>query len=306
MQNFDDVQQYFSNLQDQICSAFEAADGKAKFIVDNWTSATTFCGSTRVMHDGAVIEKAAVNFSNVQGAALPATASARYPQLSGAPFKAIGVSLIIHPRNPYAPTTHMNVRYFMATPAKGDPIWWFGGGYDLTPYYPFVEDCQHWHQTAYDACLPFGEDVYDRYKKWCDEYFFLPHRNEARGIGGLFFDDVNQSGFTNSFNLVKSVAQSFLPAYIPILEKRKNCAYGDNERDFQLYRRGRYVEFNLLYDRGTLFGLQSKGRTESILVSLPPLVKWEYNRQFEINSPEAELQKYLQAREWINCHSTVT
>lgn len=293
------IKQYFVALQNNICATLENEDSKSKFVIDNWTSANTTEGSTRILAAGDFIEQAAVNFSCVRGTNLPATASARYPELGGAEFQAMGVSLIIHPNNPYVPTTHANVRFFYATPKSGPAIWWFGGGYDLTPYYPFAEDCLHWHTIAQQACAPFGADIYPRFKNWCDNYFVLPHRQETRGVGGLFFDDLNQPTFTNCFNLVKSIGNSFIPAYLPIVQRRKNIKYGERERDFQLYRRGRYVEFNLIHDRGTLFGLQSKGRTESILASLPPLVKWRYNWQPEPNSPEAKLYDFLQPREWL-------
>lgn len=293
------VQEYFTQLQNAICAALENEDGTGKFIIDNWTSKHTIHGSTRVMSNGRFIEQAAVNFSLVQGNNLPAAASARYPQLAGAPFQALGVSLIIHSNNPFVPTTHMNVRYFCAQPNDGPAVWWFGGGYDLTPYYIFEEDCQHWHQIAHAACTPFGDDVYFEYKKWCDTYFYLPHRQETRGIGGLFFDDLNRWEFAKCFSLVRSIGDSFIPAYLPIVQRRKQIQFTEHERDFQLYRRGRYVEFNLVYDRGTLFGLQSNGRTESILVSLPPLVKWRYNWQPEPGSKEAKLYEYLKPCEWI-------
>lgn len=293
------VKNYFKSLQETICAALEEEDDTAKFFVDNWTSVHTIDGSTRILQDGTYIEHAAVNFSTVQGNKLPATASARYPQLSGASFTAFGVSLIIHSQNPFVPTTHMNIRFFLATPENSEPVWWFGGGYDLTPFYPYEEDCMHWHQTAFSACKPFGTEVYPRYKQWCDDYFTLPHRNEKRGIGGLFFDDLNMWDFETCFNFAQSIGNSFLPAYLPILQRRKKKLFTAIERDFQLYRRGRYVEFNLIYDRGTLFGLQSKGRTESILASLPPLVKWRYNWSPEVGSAEALLAEYLQPREWI-------
>lgn len=293
------IKKYFCELQQEICDQLSDVETDAHFLIDNWTSTHTVEGSTRILSGGKYIEHAAVNFSMVESDKLPATASMRYPHLAGASFTALGVSLIIHPSNPYVPTTHMNVRFFIAQPEDGEPVWWFGGGYDLTPYYPFEEDCLHWHQTAHDACVKFGPQVYPRYKQWCDDYFSLPHRNEKRGIGGLFFDDLNQWDFATCFEFVQSVGNSFVPAYMPILLRRKDLPYTERERDFQLYRRGRYVEFNLVYDRGTLFGLQSKGRTESILASLPPQVSWRYNWQPEIGSPEAKLYEYLQARDWI-------
>lgn len=293
------VKQYLTTLQDNICQQFEKEDGSAKFLIDSWQNDSVIDGSTRVISNGNFIEHGAVNFSHVRGNKLPSTATARYPELAGGHFEAMGTSIIIHPNNPYVPTTHANVRFFIAQPKDKPAMWWFGGGYDLTPYYAFEEDCEHWHNIAQDACLPFGSDVYSKYKKWCDEYFYLPHRGEARGIGGLFFDDLNHWSFNKSFDFMKSVGDSFLHGYLPIVQKRKNTIYGERERDFQLYRRGRYVEFNLIHDRGTLFGLQAKGRTESILASMPPLVKWRYNWQPEPNTPEAKLYSdYLHAREW--------
>lgn len=291
----DTVKNYLKNLQDNICNQLEIEDEAGKFVIDNWQN-----GSTRVLSNGKCIEQAAVNFSLIHGKQLPAAASVRYPELAGAAFTAMGVSLIIHPNNPYVPTTHANVRFFIAQPKSGPEIWWFGGGYDLTPYYPFKEDCIHWHKTAQQACVPFGEEVYPKFKSWCDKYFFLPHRNETRGIGGLFFDDLNEWEFAKCFAFMQSVGNSFLPAYLPIVQKRKNTPYSERERDFQLYRRGRYVEFNLIHDRGTLFGLQSKGRTESILVSMPPLVKWRYNWQPEPASAEEKLYtEFLPVQEWV-------
>lgn len=294
--NLSQVKEYFINLQNKICHAIEQTDNKGKFAVDNWNSKTIAQASTRVITNGGIFEHGAVNFSHVAGGMLPRTATARYPQLAGAQFSAIGISLILHPHNPYVPTTHANLRFFNA-----DNLWWFGGGYDLTPYYPFPEDCHHWHLTAKKACDPFGPDIYNEFKQWCDRYFFLAHRNETRGIGGLFFDDLHRWDFATSFEFVRSIGNSFLNAYLPIVERRCQYPYSEQQRDFQLYRRGRYVEFNLLYDRGTLFGIQSKGRTESILVSLPPLVKWKYNWQPEPGSPEEALyQDYLRPREWLS------
>ncbi len=292
------VKEYFARLQNEICGALESEDGVATFQADNWNGMHGE-GSTRIITGGDFIEQGAVNFSFVSGNKLPSTASARYPELAGASFQATGVSLIIHPNNPYVPTTHMNVRFLLAHPNNAPSVWWFGGGYDLTPVYPFDDDCRHWHQTAYNACAPFGMEVYPRLKQWCDKYFYLPHRDETRGIGGLFFDDLNRWSFSKCFDFVQSIGNSFNPAYLPIVRKRKGVYFGDRERDFQLYRRGRYVEFNLLYDRGTLFGLQSKGRTESILASLPPLVKWRYDWQPESYSAEGRLAEYLKPREWI-------
>jgi len=251
-----------------------------------------------------VFEQAGVNFSHVFGDRLPPSATAARPELAGRDFQAMGISLVIHPRNPYVPTSHANVRFFIANKTaveedQEDPVWWFGGGFDLTPYYPEMEDIVSWHEAAKDACEPFGEDVYPRYKKWCDEYFYLKHRNETRGVGGLFFDDLNDWGFERSFEFMRTIGDSYLPAYLPIVQRRKNTVYGDRERAFQLYRRGRYVEFNLVYDRGTLFGLQSGGRTESILMSLPPVVHWRYNWQPETGSAEAALTDYLTPRDWL-------
>jgi coproporphyrinogen III oxidase len=293
------VKAYLLELQDKICTGMERIDGKGKFVEESWQREGGGGGRTRILANGAVIEKGGVNFSHVFGDAMPASATAHRPELAGRSFQALGVSLVIHPLNPYVPTSHANVRFFIAEKAGEQAVWWFGGGYDLTPYYPFEEDCISWHQTARSACKPFGDDVYPRFKKWCDEYFYLKHRNEARGVGGLFFDDLNEWGFTDSFNFMQRVGESYLAAYEPIVERRKALAYSERQRDFQLYRRGRYVEFNLVYDRGTLFGLQSGGRTESILMSLPPLVRWDYGWQAEADSEEARLSDYLQARDWI-------
>jgi coproporphyrinogen III oxidase len=293
------VRAYLLSLQDRVCSAIEAEDGAARFREDIWERAEGGGGRSRVLAEGAVFERAGVGYSDVFGSSLPPSASARRPELAGRSFEALGVSLIFHPHNPYAPTAHMNVRYFLAEKEGGEPIWWFGGGFDLTPYYGFEEDAVHWHRTAREACAPFGPEVYPRYKKWCDEYFFLRHRNEPRGIGGIFFDDLSEGGFERCFAFLRSVGDHFLPAYLPILARRKQLAYGERERDFQLYRRGRYVEFNLVWDRGTLFGLQSGGRAESILMSLPPLVRWRYDWHPEPGTPEARLyQEFLRPREW--------
>lgn len=295
----ENVRQYLLELQDRICSALEANDGKANFSEESWSRDEGGGGRSRVIEGGAVFEKAGINFSDVQGTQLPASATAARPHLEGAAFRAMGVSLVCHPQNPHVPTTHMNVRFFYAEPKDGDSVWWFGGGFDLTPYYGVKEDAIYWHQTAKAACDPFGAPLYPRFKKQCDEYFYLPHRKEARGIGGLFFDDFNELGFEDSFALTRSVGDHFLKGYQPIVERRKASPFNDRERQFQLYRRGRYVEFNLLYDRGTLFGLQSEGRTESILMSLPPLVRWDYNRQPEPGSPEAELYEiFLKPQDW--------
>lgn len=296
----DDIKAYFLALQDHICLQLEAEDGGAKFVEDAWQRPGGGGGRTRVITNGNVIEKGGVNFSHVYGEGLPASATNARPELAGRSFQAMGVSLVIHPNNPYVPTSHANVRFFVAEKEGEPPVWWFGGGFDLTPYYGNKEDVVHWHQTAKAACDPFGDTVYADYKKWCDDYFYLPHREEARGVGGLFFDDLNQPSFEYSFNLMKSIGDAYIPAYLPIVQKRKNTPYGEREREFQLYRRGRYVEFNLVFDRGTLFGLQSGGRTESILMSLPPLVRWEYSYQPEPGSPEASLYKdFLPRREWI-------
>jgi coproporphyrinogen III oxidase len=294
------VKSYLLTLQDSICSALAEEDGEAQFITDEWQRAEGGGGRSRVLADGAVFEKAGVNFSHVMGENLPPSASASRPELAGRSYQAMGVSLVIHPHNPYVPTSHANVRMFVAEKEGAEPIWWFGGGYDLTPYYGNDEDCVAWHQVASEACAPFGEEVYPRYKAWCDEYFYLKHRKEPRGVGGLFFDDLNEWGFDQCFAFIQAVGDSFVPAYRPIVSRRKNTAYGERERQFQLYRRGRYVEFNLVFDRGTLFGLQSDGRTEAILMSLPPLVRWEYNYQPGPGTPEAELTDYyLQDRDWL-------
>jgi coproporphyrinogen III oxidase len=299
--NIEAVRGYFIELQDRICKELEAADGQAKFMEDNWQrEGGGGGGRTRVLTDGGVFEQGGVNFSQVTGDSLPVSATASRPELAGRSFEALGVSLVIHSHNPYIPTSHANVRFFIAEKEGEEPIWWFGGGYDLTPYYGFEEDVVSWHQTAKAACETFGDDVYPRYKQWCDDYFWLKHRNEPRGVGGLFFDDLNEGGFEQCFNFMKSVGDSYTQAYLPIVQRRKETAFGERERDFQLYRRGRYVEFNLVYDRGTLFGLQSGGRTESILMSLPPLVKWRYNWQPEAGSAEAELYEvFLKPRDWL-------
>jgi coproporphyrinogen III oxidase len=302
MKNIDTtvVEAWLRNLQNQITVTLEKLDGKASFQRDSWTRAEGGGGESRVLRHGGVFEQAGINFSLVNGEALPPSATAHRPELAGRNWTAMGVSLVLHPWNPYVPTTHMNVRCFAAPKPGEATVWWFGGGFDLTPYYGFEDDARHWHRTARDTCEPFGDDVYPRYKKWCDGYFFLKHRNETRGIGGLFFDDLNDWGFEKCFAFTQSVGEHFLPAYVPIVEQRKALQYGERERQFQLYRRGRYVEFNLVYDRGTLFGLQSGGRTESILMSLPPEVRWEYAWQPEPESKEAELyDKFLKPREWV-------
>jgi coproporphyrinogen III oxidase len=298
----DQIKQYLLSLQADICTQLEQVDGQATFIKDEWEKPDgAGNGLTRVLTKGSAFEQAGVNFSIVHGDNMPASATALRPELAGRSFTALGVSLVIHPNNPYAPTSHANVRFFIAEKDGEDPIWWFGGGFDLTPYYGFDEDAVFWHQTAKNACDPFGKEVYPKYKKWCDDYFYMKHRDEQRGIGGLFFDDLNEGGFDQCFAFVRSVGDSYIKAYRPIIEKRKDTPFTDHERQFQLYRRGRYVEFNLVYDRGTLFGLQTGGRTESILMSLPPLVRWEYQYEPEPNSPEAQLYvKFLKPYDWIN------
>ncbi len=294
------VKTYLLGLQDNICRELTAEDGSADFITDNWTRPEGGGGRTRILTEGAVLEKAGVAFSHVTGDKLPPSATAHRPELAGKKWEATGVSLVIHPRNPHVPTSHANVRFFIAGADTPNPIWWFGGGFDLTPYYGYEDDCAHWHRTARDAVTPFGETLHPRFKKWCDDYFFLKHRAEPRGIGGLFFDDFNELGFDRSFEFLRSVGNAFIPAYRPIVAKRKATPYGDCERQWQLYRRGRYVEFNLVWDRGTLFGLQSGGRTESILMSLPPLVRWDYNHQPTPGSPEARLHEvFLKPRDWL-------
>ncbi|MBA6253525.1 MULTISPECIES: oxygen-dependent coproporphyrinogen oxidase [unclassified Colwellia] len=293
------VIEFLKSLQDNICSALEAADGSGQFVEDNWIRAEGGGGRTRVLTDGTVIEQGGVNFSEVSGDKLPPSASAHRPELAGRTWRACGVSLVIHPKNPYIPTSHANVRFFIAEKEGEEPVWWFGGGFDLTPFYPIKEDVVHWHQTAKSLCQPFGENVYNEHKKWCDEYFYLKHRDETRGVGGLFFDDLNQWDFDTCLNYIKAVGQGFVDAYVPIIEKRKHIEFSEQQRQFQLYRRGRYVEFNLVFDRGTLFGLQSGGRTESILMSMPPLARWEYNYQPDPTSQEAELAQYLVPQDWL-------
>ncbi|MFT5622497.1 MAG: coproporphyrinogen III oxidase [Bacteroidia bacterium] len=294
------VRSYLLDLQDRIATALEMEDGSCQFSEDNWDRPEGGGGRSRVLEGGAVFEKAGINFSDVQGASLPPSATATRPQLAGAPFRAMGISVVCHPLNPHVPTTHMNVRFFYAEPPEGEPIWWFGGGFDLTPYYGHIEDAVHWHQTARDACVPFGSELYSKFKDICDTYFFLPHRNEPRGIGGIFFDDFNAGGFEQALAFMQSVGDHFMPAYQPIVAKRKAAPYTERERNFQLYRRGRYVEFNLVHDRGTHFGLQSKGRTESILMSLPPLVRWDYDWHPEPGSAEAALYDvFLKPKDWL-------
>jgi coproporphyrinogen III oxidase len=299
------VRAYLRDLQNRICKTLEAEEPQARFHEDAWQHGTGGGGFTRAIAEGSVIEKAGVNFSHVHGSQLPQAATQKRPHLSNTQFQALGISLVIHPTNPYVPTTHANIRFILVKQETQPAYWWFGGGFDLTPYYGFAEDCIHWHQIAKSACEPFGQDVYPRFKKWCDDYFYLPHRHEPRGVGGIFYDDLNNTvdprwTFEQSFAFMRSVGDHFIKAYLPILAARKNYAYTELERSFQAYRRGRYVEFNLLYDRGTLFGLQSGGRTESILMSLPPQVIWRYNWQPEKNTKEAELyEKFLVARDWV-------
>jgi coproporphyrinogen III oxidase len=299
MTDFDRVRDYLTGLQDRVCTALERVDGDARFVEDPWVRPEGGGGRTRILRDGGVFEQAGVGFSDVSGTSLPPSASAARPELAGASWRAVGVSLVVHPRNPYVPTTHANVRHFRAMRDGETVAWWFGGGFDLTPFYPFDEDVRHWHRVARDACAPFGDQRYAAHKRWCDEYFFLRHRNETRGVGGLFFDDLH-TGFESDFAYLRAVGDGFLDAYLPIVERRKAIAWGDRERQFQLYRRGRYVEFNLVHDRGTLFGLQSGGRTESILMSLPPLVRWEYGYQPNPGSDEARLAEYLVPRDWLD------
>lgn len=298
--NVEAIKQYLLGLQETICQRLTATDGKVGFRTDSWDRPEGGGGISRVIGNGAVFEKGGVNFSHVTGETMPASATAHRPHLAGAPWQALGVSLVIHPHNPFVPTSHANVRFFIATPQGGEPVYWFGGGYDLTPYYGFDEDCVHWHQTAKNACDRFGDGLYNRFKQWCDDYFYLKHRDEPRGIGGLFFDDYNTGDFDQDFALMRAVGDSYIEAYEPIVQARKNTPFSDHHRQFQLYRRGRYVEFNLVYDRGTLFGLQSGGRTESILMSLPPLVRWEYDYTPEPGSAEARLTEYfLTGRDWL-------
>jgi len=297
--DFEAVKHYFSDLQSRIVEALQLADGK-HFLHDSWQRPEGGGGVSCVLEEGKVLERGGVNFSHVTGERLPPSASASRPELAGRGFEAAGVSLVLHPRNPYAPTVHMNVRCFMAKKTGEAPAWWFGGGMDLTPYYGFEDDAVHFHRTCRQALEPFGADLYSRFKRWCDDYFYLKHRKEPRGIGGVFFDDFNELGYERSFAMTRSVGDAFLHAYLPILQRRKDIAYGESERDFQAYRRGRYVEFNLVYDRGTLFGLQSGGRTESILMSLPPVVKWRYDWQPESGSAEAKLYSdFLTGKDWL-------
>ena len=294
------VKAYLLDLQDRICFALQAEDGQAVFAEDAWQRPAGGGGRTRVIENGALIEKGGVNFSHVFGDSLPPSASAHRPELAGRGFQALGVSLVIHPENPYVPTSHANVRFFSAEKAGEEPVWWFGGGFDLTPYYANEEDCVHWHQIARDACAPFGAEVYPKFKAWCDRYFHLKHRGEPRGIGGLFFDDLNEWDFDTSFAFMRAIGDAYIQAYLPIVQRRKLMPFGEREREFQAFRRGRYVEFNLVFDRGTLFGLQSGGRTESILMSLPPHVRWGYDWKPEPGSEEARLTEYfLTDRDWL-------
>lgn len=299
MVNTEAVKTYLLDLQARIIAALEQLDGKT-FLTDSWQRTEGGGGITRLVEEGNVFERGGVNFSHVKGSTLPPSAAANRPDVAGQPWEAMGVSLVLHPCNPYVPTVHMNVRFFSTCDAQGNPVWWFGGGMDLTPYYGFEEDAVHFHRTCRDALTPFGEDLYPRFKKWCDNYFYLKHRQEARGIGGVFFDDFNEVSFEHSFAMMRSVGDSFIPAYVPVAERRQAIAYGERERDFQAYRRGRYVEFNLVFDRGTHFGLQSGGRTESILMSMPPVVKWRYQWHPEDGTPEARLwTDFLPHREWV-------
>lgn len=298
--NIDAVKQYLLALQDDICQQLSEEDGGTEFREESWTREEGGGGRSRVIENGNVIEKGGVNFSHVHGKTLPSSATANRPELAGRSFQAMGVSLVIHPHNPYVPTSHANVRFFIAEKEGEEPVWWFGGGFDLTPYYGFEEDVRYWHQTAKQACDPFGDDLYEKYKNWCDDYFFIKHRQEPRGVGGLFFDDLNDGDFDNSFAFMRSVGDHFIKAYRPIMNKRKESAFGERERKFQCYRRGRYVEFNLVLDRGTIFGLQTGGRTESILMSLPPVVHWDYNWHPEDGSEEAKLYTdFLIKKDWL-------
>ena len=295
---FNQVLDFFKNLQIDLADTLAGADGTGSFVIDNWSGALG-SGCTRVLKDGAVFEQAGVNFSHVKGNAMPVSATRQRQHLAGAPYEAMGVSLVVHPRNPYVPTSHANVRLFVAYPEHASPVWWFGGGFDLTPFYPFEEDVLHWHRVAQAACLPFGEAVYPEFKQWCDRYFYLPHRREQRGVGGLFFDDLNRWDFAQCFAFIKAVSSAYTQAYLPIVARRKSMLFGERERQFQLYRRGRYIEFNLLCDRGTQFGLHAGGRTESILMSMPPAARFEYQYEPETGSAEAQLAKYLQIHDWL-------
>ena len=296
----DDVKIYLLDLQDRLCAGLAAEDDGGEFREDTWERPEGGGGRSRVIEHGRVFEKGGVNFSHVYGERLPPSATAARPELAGRSFHAVGVSWVLHPENPHVPTSHGNVRFFIAEKPGEEPVWWFGGGFDLTPFYPVLEDVVHWHRVAQGACAPFGGDVYPRYKAWCDDYFYLKHRDETRGVSGLFFDDLNEGGFETCFAFQRAVGDAFLEAYLPIVRRRRETPWGERERDFQLYRRGRYVEFNLVWDRGTLFGLQSGGRTESILMSMPPLARWEYDWAPEAGSPEAVLyEAYLHPRDWL-------
>ncbi|MDC9592704.1 oxygen-dependent coproporphyrinogen oxidase [Xenorhabdus sp. IM139775] len=298
--NIYQVKNFFLSLQDHLCKQLEQLDGQSTFMEDAWQREEGGGGRSRVLTGGKVFEQAGVNFSHIAGTSMPASATAHRPELVGRSYQAMGVSLVIHPLNPYVPTSHANVRFFIAEKEGEPPVWWFGGGFDLTPYYGFEEDAIHWHTVAKNLCQPFGDDIYPKYKKWCDDYFFIKHRNEPRGIGGLFYDDLNSLDFATCLTFTQAVGNGFLSAYLPIVERRKDIAWGDRERQFQLYRRSRYVEFNLVWDRGTLFGLQSGGRTESILMSMPPLVRWEYGYSPEADSPESKLYtSFLIKKDWV-------
>ncbi len=300
MVDFTAVRAHLLDLQDRICAGLEAEDGGTRFREERIEGPGGTLARPRALEDGPVIEKTAVHFTHSAGPSLPPAATERRPELAGAPFEAVAVSLIVHPRNPYAPTSHANLRFFVGRPEAGPAVWWFGGGFDLTPYYGFDEDCVHWHTVARDACAPLGSDAYSRFKKWCDEYFFLPHRGEPRGVGGLFFDDLDRPDFATCFEFVRRVGDAYLEAYLPVLRRRKDMPYGGRERDFQLWRRGRYAEFNLVIDRGTRYGLQSGRRIESVLASLPPLVRWRYDWAPEPGSPEARLtEHFLVPRDWV-------
>lgn len=297
--DLDTVKEYLLDLQDRLCDGLARADGLAAFREDAWQREEGGGGRSRVIENGALFEKGGVNFSHVHGSRLPPSATAARPEMAGRGFHAVGVSWVLHPENPHVPTSHGNVRFFIAEAQGEPPVWWFGGGFDLTPYYPRWEDARHWHQVAHDLCAPFGDDVYARYKAWCDDYFTLKHRGETRGVGGLFFDDLNEGGFERCHAFQRAVGDGFLDAYLPIVERRRHETWSERERQFQLYRRGRYVEFNLVWDRGTLFGLQSGGRTESILMSMPPLARWEYDYRPEPGSAEAALDDFLRPRDWL-------
>ena len=301
MQMIEQVKKYLLNLQNNICEEFGKLDSISNFDTDIWKREDgRGSGITRVISDGSLFEKGGVNYSIITGDKMPKSATTLRPELEGRKYTALGISLVLHPDNPFIPTTHANVRFFIAEEKGKDPIWWFGGGFDLTPYYGFDEDAIHWHQTAKNACMSFGDKTYQDYKKWCDDYFYLNHRDEQRGIGGLFFDDLNKGGFDQCFEFMKSVGNHFSKAYLPIVKKRMNTSYTDKQKEFQLFRRGRYVEFNPIQDRGTLFGLQSGGRTESILMSLPPSVKWSYQHKIDPNSNEEKLTSYfLKPKDWV-------